>query len=251
MVNLGFMELPLTGPMGMVHAGGGLAVALTCTIGVVMYALSKHPVLLGAAIDVKHVSIREACSNSILASCGWIVVYYNMIGVNVMLTMCSGPWKMIPESKIDKSKLLAGASRFAGNSAEHAVVFMVALWMYTIFVDATTGGFLGIAYVIQRLVYPVVYMTQGAFNFRFEYVTQAGYGMIGVMVVGNVVTAMGGDWVAMLTKQPVLYSGLSCAGAVLLFLPAVPFGPVYAPLHYAFHRAFFAPDASYGLLDEK
>jgi hypothetical protein len=236
MVNLGFMELPLTGPMGFVHACGGMFVGAAATIGVIMYALSQHPVLLGPAIDVKSISIREACNGAILASCGWIIVYYNMVGANVVLVMCTGPWKMIPADKVDMQKFMSAPPRFSGNSAEHAVVFMTALWMYTIFVDATTGGILGMAYVIQRAIYPWCYMLFGGFTFYFEYVTQAGYGFIGVMVVGSIVNATGGDWVGLLTKQPAMYAFMSWLAAELSLLPALPLGVFYAPMHYALHR---------------
>jgi len=118
-----------------------------------------------------------------------------------------------------------------------------------LFVDANTGGFLGVLYLLMRLVYPIVYSHQGQFTFIFEYFTQIGYAVIGCFMLGVFVNCYTGD---LSTYAAFLKSGgasLSFSGAFLAALagfllgsaglfPGAPLGPIYAAIHYGLHRKY-------------
>jgi len=105
-----------------------------------------------------------------------------MIGAQVCCIFGINVFEVFPKDKVSLPDFTNVAGRFAGNSAEHAPVFLVALWMGTMFVDASSAGVLGCCYVLQRLAYPWMYMVLGMFTTKFEYCTQMGYGWIGQML---------------------------------------------------------------------
>lgn len=144
---------------------------------------------------------------------------------------------------------MSNAGRFSANSQEHAVVFMTTLWLYTVFVDASSAGVLGIMYVIQRAIYPFIYMIEGQFTFRFEYVTQVGYGLTGSMLLGIFVTCMGSNWVELVTNAPYLYPIFGFATGSFILFPALPLGIIYAFAHFKIHRCLHA-DTGYTIVSK-
>jgi len=237
------MQIPLSGPFNFLHAVGGIVLGLIINVLVVKLTVSHYGTLTGPAL--KAADIAEACNLSVLATVGWCIVYWNMIGANVCCIFSINAFKLIPEDKVNQPAFTNVASRFAGNSAEHAPVFLAALWVSTMFSDATTTGILGLCYVGQRLLYPLVYMVLGGFTFQFEYCTQMGYGFMGQMLLGCVVQSFGGDWAALVTKSPILYTLYGFLFGSLALFPALPFGAPYAAIHYGIHRSlhFKEPNA--------
>lgn len=200
--------------------------------------------LIGPAI--RSADIADACRLPMLATVGWCLVYWNMIGANVTCIFSINAFKLIPKDKVNLPDFTNVAGRFAGNSAEHAPVFLAALWTYTMFCDASTAGVLGCCYVVQRLIYPWVYMVQGSFTMKFEYCTQMGYGFIGQMLLGCTVQGFGGDWAALVSKNPILYTIYGFLFGSLALFPALPFGGPYAAFHYCMHRSLHFKDPTEG-----
>lgn len=220
----------------MLHAGGGIILGIIINILAVKLAHSQYgPRYTGPAINAP--DIAEACRLPMLATVGWCIVYWNMIGANVTCIFSINAFKLIPKDKVNLPDFTNVAGRFAGNSAEHAPVFLAALWVSTMFSDASTAGVLGCCYVLQRLIYPWVYMVQGAFTMKFEYCTQMGYGFIGNMLLGCVVQGFGGDWAALQTQNQILYTIYGFLFGSLALFPALPFGGPYAAIHYGLHRS--------------
>lgn len=235
------MKIPFDGPFNMLHAVGGIVLGLGLNIAAVKFTLSHYGTLTGPA--VKADDVAEACRLPMLATVGWCLVYWNMIGANVCCIFGINVFELISKDKVNLPDFTNVAGRFAGNSAEHAPVFLAAIWMGTMFVDASTAGVLASCYVLQRIIYPWVYMVQGAFTMKFEYCTQMGYGFLGQMLFGCVVQGFGGDWAALVTESPILYTVYGFLFGSLALFPALPLGGPYAAIHYGLHRAlhFKAP----------
>eukprot|EP00930_Biecheleria_cincta_P013660 TRINITY_DN12070_c0_g1_i1.p1 TRINITY_DN12070_c0_g1~~TRINITY_DN12070_c0_g1_i1.p1 ORF type:complete len:256 (-),score=17.30 TRINITY_DN12070_c0_g1_i1:402-1169(-) len=236
MPDLGCMRFEMTGPQGFVHALGGMTVGWVVTVIAFQVCLSMYPVLAGPAADAEQFSL--ACRMPMLATAAWCFVYYNMIGANVISQFAIHIVKMIPPPMVNFPQYTNISARFSGNSAEHAPVFLTSLWLYTVFVDSSSAGVIGFFYVAQRLLYPFIYMVRGEFDFYFEYITQIGYGMIGTLLLGVVVQGTGGEWVSLVTANPVLYATLGFVTGSFPLFPGLPFAPLYAYLHYKIHRAF-------------
>jgi len=232
------MEFPLSGQFNMLHALGGIVVGMVVNIAAVQFTVSSYEgVLLGPAIGRGGSPVTaECCRLPMLASAGWCLVYWNMIGANVCCIFGINAFKLIQKDKVNLPDFTNVAGRFAGNSAEHAPVFFVALWMSTLLVDASTAGILGCCYVVQRLIYPWVYMINGGFNMTFEYCTQMGYGFIGNMLLGCIVQGFGGDWARLVQESPTLYAICGFLFGSLALFPGLPFGSPYVAAHYALHR---------------
>lgn len=229
-VDLGFMEFELLGPTGIVTAAGGFAVGCIATI--LLFQLGS---LTGPA--AKSEDFADACRMPMLATLAWCLAYYNMIGSAVWSKTAIDVFKMIDPSDVNKPQFLNVVGRFAGNTADHALTFLPALWLYTIFVDYGSAGVLGFAYVAQRLLYPFMYMVQGEFNFYFEFITQAGYGFIGCMLLGILVQGLGGDWTAAVASSPVMYPALGWMLGSFSMFPGLPLAPIYTFIHYKTHHA--------------
>lgn len=229
------MEIPLSGPFNMLHAFGGIILGMVVNIAAVHLTVNYYGgKLLGPAALSE--DLVDACRLPMLAAVGWCLVYWNMIGANVCCIFGINVFKAIPQDKINMPDFTNVAGRFAGNSAEHAPVFLTALWMSAVLVDASTAGILGCCYVVQRLIYPWVYMINGAFNMTFEYCTQMGYGFIGHMLLGCIVQGFGGNWKELVEQSPTLYAIYGFLFGSLALFPALPFGSPYAAAHYGLHR---------------
>mmetsp|Transcript_25068 Transcript_25068/g.50846 ORF Transcript_25068/g.50846 Transcript_25068/m.50846 type:complete len:247 (-) Transcript_25068:323-1063(-) len=230
------MRIPFSGPFNMLHAGGGIVLGIIINIAAVQFTLSHYNGnLIGPAVKAEDVA--DACRLPMLATVGWCLVYWNMIGANVCCIFGINAFEAIPKDKVNLPDFTNVAGRFAGNSAEHAAVFLAATWMGAMFVDASSAGVLGCCYVVQRIIYPWVYMVQGAFTMKFEYCTQMGYGFIGQMLLGCVVQGFGGDWVDWVRQGPIRVAIYGFLFGSLALFPALPLGGPYAAIHYWMHRA--------------
>ena len=69
----------------------------------------------------------------------------------------------------DAAKL---AERVALNMLEQAPVFFVCMWLHCAYVDAVQAGYLGLAYVVTRIMYQLTYSYFGTFTVIVEYATQ-------------------------------------------------------------------------------
>merc|ERR1719183_672196 len=112
-------------------------------------------------------------------------------------------------------------SRFAGNQAEHAPVFLPCMWTYAAFCDYETAGALGILYCITRVVYPLFYCIHGRFTFWFEHITQTGYAVNGTFFLGLLMRGLKEDYLTFAKDNQILAPILGAALGVFTLLPGV------------------------------
>jgi hypothetical protein len=128
------------------------------------------------------------------------------------------------------------ASRYSGNMFEQMPVFLFGIWLYTLFVDYESGGNLGLLYIASRLLYPLYYMVNREFSMWFEMVTQIGYGVCGIFIVGSLYVAAGWDWMSFGNDSPTLAALLGFTIGSFGIFPGLPLGPLYFYLHFKFDR---------------
>lgn len=225
-IDLGFMKIPLSGDYS------NLALLLGQTIAAaIITAVTIATPTVGPAL--KATDLVEALSQTALVTCGWCILYYNFIGCAVVAGLAAPTIYEMFTPGVDVGPSYAQvASRFAGNLAEQAPIFLMSLWMYTFFADSATGGALGALYLVSRVLYPVYYMVLGKFTFWFESCTQTGYGINGVFLLGTIVTLTGGDWLAWSAVSRGVYGFLFGSFALL---PGIPFTPIISYAHYKCH----------------
>lgn len=235
-VDLGCMELPFEGPLNLAIAFGGIGFGCLCTTLVFSLTEMKGPAV--ALVKVGGDETIEACGKSMAVTVLWCFLYYNYVGIQVGTVFNSAAFKCFTKDDVTE-KYGPNAARFAGNMFEQAPVFLVMLWAYTFFVDYETGGFLGLLYMVGRLVYPFLYMIFRQFVMWFEFITQIGYGVNGVFMLGVFMDAIGGagQFGSFATQNPALAGILGfLVGSFGVFPYANPIGIIYGFLHYRCDR---------------
>lgn len=225
-VDLGCLKLPFDGPYN--HTLVCFALLWACALNVVVFNLST---IKGPAVNVANTELIGACGGTIIVTVAWCLLYYNYISVAVVGFFGKDVWEMYTGKDVTP-KYGQIASRFAGNMMEHSVVFMVNLWMYTMFADYSTGWTFGVLYLSARALYPFFYMYHRQFTFWFEFCTQIGYGCCGLWMLGALVSACGGDWAQYATDNPIVAPVLGFLVGSFALLPGIPFAPIYAFIHY-------------------
>lgn len=110
------------------------------------------------------ITVDTAAFGSVLgATVGYFLLYY------VFVINCSRVrHALIKEYKaagkkfdryFGQDKKMLQADRTQLNMLEQMPPFVVTLWLYAVFVDAGTAGFLGWVYVASRALYPIVTAT--------------------------------------------------------------------------------------------
>jgi len=166
----------------------------------------------------------------------WMIMYYNYVGIQVLTIFATGPLE-IHSSEDVTDKYSSNAARFAGNMFEQSVVFLPGLWLYSMFCDSGTGGWLGVLYIIARGIYPFYYMAHGRFTFWFENCTQIGYGVVGTYFLGALFIACGGNWSEWSGDNKILAPILGFLAGSFAVLPGIPLTIPYTYAHYKFENA--------------
>ena len=143
---------------------------------VVVTAFSVSGPLAGPALALVGPPFVEACKGTMLVTALYALLYYNFLGAAVDCFFSTNILSMIKPEDVQAS-FYNVAGRFSGNTLEQAPVFLTMLWLYSLFVDSTSGTVLGAFYIVQRMIYPLIYSYTGKFRFEMEMVTQPGYGM--------------------------------------------------------------------------
>jgi len=229
-INLGIMKIPLEGTFSHIKFTFGLVFAMTAVAFVFSVTQVQGPAVMQGS------KCLEACKQAILANCAWCYIYYNYLGAMLLGKFTQHVWQMYSDKDVTETYEYI-SSRFAGNMQEHSAIFLSSLWMYTMFADSATGGTLGLLYIATRIIYPLFYIFYHGFDLGFECMTQTGYGVIGVFMLGSVYSAVGGDWVAFATGNPIT-AGVSgfWLGSLALSM-GIPLGLPYAFLHYKVDHA--------------
>lgn len=226
------MEIKFSGPFNILLAIGGIVVGIVVCIGALQLSTFTGPAIDGGG------KMSELCRLPMLVTVAWSLVYYMLTGSAVNCAFMLYIGKIVPVNSVTQPNFGNAASRFGGNMFEQSPVFLTSLWLYAIFVDAGSAGTLGVFYVCQRLLYPLFYMVQGEFNYWFEFVTQAGYGINGVMLLGILVTGFGHNWVELVKDNPQAAPIAGFFLGSLTLFPGIPVGPIYTAMHYFLHRAY-------------
>jgi len=96
----------------------------------------------------------------LLVTVAYVVVYYLMIGYQVAVrTRLRRAYRARGES-FDRyfggDREMLAADRIVGNMLEHMPAFLVLLWLNAIFVGPRGAALAGAAYVVSRLLYPLM-----------------------------------------------------------------------------------------------
>lgn len=237
-IDLGFMKLPFEGDLSLSKLITGIFCGVVATVFVFNQSELKGPALL----LTDRQEFMNAISNSVIVSVCWMIIYYNYVGCSILATFC-GPAVFGMYSNEDVTdKYGPNASRFAGNMFEHAPMFFVGLWMYTLFADYESGAMLGFLYIARLVLYPLYYMLNHKFTFWFETNTQIGYGVIGCYMLGCLYQAFyqasGSSWVDYAGSQKMMAPLYGFLVGSWSFVPGIPLTPIYMFLHYKFDRMF-------------
>jgi len=228
------MVLPMEGPYDTRKLVFGLILSWINVIIVFQFAVPTGPALLQATAGDPR-SLITACSGGILVTLMWNVIYYNYVGVQV-LCVFTKMWKMFTDDDITENFAQMG-SRFAGNMFDQGPNFLWPFWMYVIFADAGSGWILGCLYIFTRVIYPLYYIINQEFTFWFETCTQIGYGVNGLLMLGSFWSAMGGDWVAFITANPIMAPFLGFMVGSFAMIPGIPLTMPYLMMHYKLNNA--------------
>jgi len=228
-VDLGMLKVPFSGDYSHAWLLFGFGVAFAANL----YALSSTAMVGPAA---KASDLTSACRVSALVTCAWSLVYYNYIGCAIWCGLAAQHWYEMITGKDVGPQFAGVASRFSGNMAEQAPVFLTSLWMYTVFCDSATGGALGMLYILQRLSYPFFYMYDGHFTMHFEMCTQIGYGINGIMILGVLVTFLSGDWLAWVAATGMVKTTLYGVSLGVFMLFPGPIAVPFSYLNYISHK---------------
>lgn len=240
-IDLGFMKLPFEGDLNLAKLFVGIACGIAATVLVFSQCDLKGPALLLSGQD-----FMNAISNTVIVSVCWMIIYYNYVGCSVLALFCGPAVFNLYENEDVTDKFGPNASRFAGNMFEHAPMFFVGLWMYTLFADYESGAYLGVLYIFRLVTYPLYYMTNHKFTFWFETNTQIGYGVVGCFMLGCLYQAMyqasGSHWVDYAGDNKMWAPFLGFLVGSWSFVPGIPITPIYMFLHYKFDRMFKAKE---------
>jgi uncharacterized membrane protein YecN with MAPEG domain len=87
---------------------------------------------------------------------------------------------------------MLAADRIVGNTLEHMPAFLVLLWLNAIFVGARGATLAGAAYVVSRLIYPLVLGRRlgKGIPTRIVFATAIGYAVLATFAVRLVVAVL-------------------------------------------------------------
>lgn len=95
-------------------------------------------------------TLAEVYGGVVMVSCAWIIMAY--------VFMPLGPIAGLVKASEGQQKW--GHRSFL-NMQEQSVLFMASLWLYAVFCSASDATDLGIAYLVLRSMYPVLWMVMG------------------------------------------------------------------------------------------
>ena len=147
------------------------------------------------ATDVSAVSAR-AFAWPLLVTVAYVVTYYAMIVNQLMVkTRLRRAYQARGETfdrYFGADREMLAADRYVGNMLEHMPAFLVLLWLNAVFVGRSGAAVAGAAYVLSRLLYPIIMgrrLGKGVPN-RMLFATLIGYAVLGTLAVRLVLAAL-------------------------------------------------------------
>ena len=109
----------------------------------------------------------------ICVTLAWLHGYYNTVSAQINVKM-NGSVMGLDDAK--QMQALKVAERSLYNTLEQGVPFLIMLWLAAVFIDNTSIAlYLGWAYVLPRMLYPLAYSYHGHFSMWCELITQPNY----------------------------------------------------------------------------
>ena len=159
------------------------------TVGIALSMTEPSGPAISAGVSLASVKL------SVLATLVYYFVYYQAIGAQVMVRMAMGN---------DLPATTNTATRSLNNTLEQMPLFLVLLWLYTIYGDATIGGVLGFLYAGLTLLYLFAYASYGHFTVNCEFCTQPRYTILTFFALELLCLCFGGSYYTVLPKNVVL-----------------------------------------------
>jgi uncharacterized membrane protein YecN with MAPEG domain len=132
----------------------------------------------------------------LLVTVAYVLVYYLMITNQLIVRLRLRREYRARGESFDRyfggDREMLAADRYAGNMLEHMPPFLILLWLNAIFVGPRGAALVGAAYVVARLVYPLVLgrrLGKGVPT-RILFVTVVGYVSIAYFTVRLAVAAL-------------------------------------------------------------
>lgn len=232
-LDLGFMKIPFEGPFPFHWFCLTFVWGIGCGILILKMFGTGEKKHYGPAIEyltsTSHEEFVTKCQSTILATIGWCMLYYNLLGLQTN-TNAILAFEIVPPSALSTNFHYVNA-RIVGNTLEQGSVFLISLWLYTLFVDSFTVGPLASLYLLTRFIlYPLCYIIPGELTVWIEIATQPQYAVIGMLWYGLLVGSS--NWIQYIQSSPI-QAGLSawCIGFFPLF-PGLPFSNMFTFLHY-------------------
>jgi len=102
----------------------------------------------------------RAFAGPLLVTVAYVLVYYLLISNQLRVrTRLRRAYRARGESfdrYFNTDREMLAADRYVGNMLEHMPVFLLLLWLNAIFVGPRGAALAGAAYVLSRLVYPLI-----------------------------------------------------------------------------------------------
>ena len=123
-------------------------------------------------------------SGPLLVTVAYVVLYYllfaNQLRVKTRLRRAYRARGESFDRYFNTDREMLAADRYVGNMLEHMPAFLVLLWLNAIFVGPRGASFAGAAYVLSRLLYPLMMGPQLGRGVpgRILFATAIGYGVI-------------------------------------------------------------------------
>ena len=132
----------------------------------------------------------------LLVTVAYVVVYYLLFGNQLRVkTRLRRAYRARGETfdrYFNTDREMLAADRYVGNMLEHMPAFLVLLWLNAIFVGPRGASFAGAAYVLSRLLYPLMMGPQlgRGVPSRIMFATVIGYVAIAYLAGRLVVVAI-------------------------------------------------------------
>ena len=143
-------------------------------------------------------SSPRAFAGPLLVSVAYVLVYYamfsNQLRVRTRLRRAYRARGETFDRYFNTDREMLAADRYVGNMLEHMPAFLLLLWLNAVFVGPDGASVAGAAYLLSRLLYPLMMGRQlgRGVPARILFATLIGYGVIAYFTVRLVVAAIAG-----------------------------------------------------------
>ena len=132
---------------------------------------------------------------TVIATVCYYFVYYQAIGAQVNVKMALG----------NRTEAAAHvAERTVVNTLEQMPLFLLLMWLFTLYCDANVGGALSLLYAAYTQLYQFAYASYGHFTINCEFCTQPRYAILTAWALELLFAANGASYLALLPANALL-----------------------------------------------